>query len=34
MNTLGKVSEQLMVEGLNPESISTLMIDELAQPLL
>ena len=30
MNTFGKVSEQLMVEGLNPESISTLTVDELA----
>ena len=33
MNTFGKVSEQLMVEGLDPKSISTLMVDtdELAQ---
>ena len=34
MNLFGKVSEQLMVEWLNPESISTLMVDMLAQPLL
>ena len=27
MNTFGKASEQLMVERLDPESISTLMID-------
>ena len=31
MNTFGKVSEQLMVERLDPESIPTLMIDKLAQ---
>ena len=35
VNTFGKVrvSEQLMV-GLDPESISILMVDELVQPLL